>query len=215
MTPEKYEAQLFEVVQRQARDQLAAQWETLRLLFDRAREASDALPTFPEVRLDRLTEEEKHALSDFFDRDGRARGARDAFATAIVSFFDLMFKELHMFYNRIPRRAPITVGVDNIDLGTIFRHTANNVRHYLDWRVPPSRLTHPDMAVAAATTIARLMDRDPPTRETVAVWANNWAWPVLAKISGRNFDVLMEMVESALNEMLSNAWETGRYTSTP
>ncbi|MGA8574230.1 MAG: hypothetical protein WB609_00895 [Candidatus Cybelea sp.] len=213
MTLEEHEAQLFETVQRRALEQLSAQGDTLRLLFDRAREANDALPQFPPVQLDRLNEEERQALSDFFDQDGRARGARDAFATAIVIFFDLMFKELRIFYNRIPERAHVAVGVDGIDLGTIFRHTANNLRHYLDWRVPPSQLTHAEKAVAAAATIAKLMSRDEPTRETVAVWANNWAWPVLAKISGRSFDGLKEIVEEALSEMLSNAWETGRYRS--
>jgi len=211
MNIEEHEAQLFEVVQRHALEQLSAQSETLRLLFDRARDANDALPSFPPVQLDRLTEEERQALSDFFDQDGRARGARDAFATALVVFLDLIFKELRIFYNRIPGRAQVTVGIDGIDLGTILRHTANNLRHYLDWRVPHSQLTHAEKAVAAATTIAKLMGKEEPTRETVAVWANNWAWPVLARISGRSFDGLTDIVNAALGEMLSNAWETGRY----
>lgn len=214
MGTEEYEAQLFEVVQRRAREQLYAQQETLRLLFDRARDANEAQPLFPPVRLDRLTDEEVQALSDFFDQDGRARGARDAFATAVVIFFDLMFKELRTFYRRIPQRAPVTAGVNGIDLGTIFRHTANNVRHYLDWRVPPSQLTNADQAVAAATTIATLLGRELPTRDTVAVYASNWAWPVIAKISGRTFEGLVQLVECSLDEMLSNAWEAGRRPDT-
>lgn len=212
MSLEEHKAQLFEVVQKQALDQLSARRGTLELLFDRAREASDALPEFPQIQLDRLTKDEMQALSGFFDQDGRARGARDAFATAIVIYFDLMFNELCVFYDHIPKRAPLTVGIEGIQLGTIFRHTANNVRHYLDWRTPPSSLIKPGRAVEAATTIAKLMNTEVPTRETVAVWANNWAWPVLAKISGRSFEPLIDLVKSAVSEMLSNAWESERRT---
>ena len=207
---EQHEAQLFEVILMKARRQLSAQRDVLRLLFDRAKDANDATPVLPDVRLDRLNEEEIAALSKYFDKYDGDKGARDAFATAIVIFFDTMFKELRMYYRRIPGIEPATVGVDRLDLGTIFRHTANNVRHYLDWGVPPSRLMHADQATAAAKTIATLVGKDEPTRETIAVYADNWAWPILAKISGRTFEGLVEIVERCMAEMLTNAWESGR-----
>jgi hypothetical protein len=40
------------------------------------------------------------------------------------------------------------------------------------------------------------------------VWAANWAWPILAKISGGTFDGLIRIVVDAMEEMLANAGET-------
>jgi hypothetical protein len=43
MNHEEHEAQFFEAVLRQARERLSAQQDTLRLLFDRAKDANNAL----------------------------------------------------------------------------------------------------------------------------------------------------------------------------
>jgi hypothetical protein len=208
---EQHHAHIFEAFLNRARRQLSLQQDVLRLLFDRAKDANDATPPFPDIRLDRLTDEEIAVLSQYRDKHDGDKGARDAYATAIVIFIDTMLKELATFYERIPSvERGLTVGVDGTDLGTIFRLTANNVRHYLDWRVHFSKLTHRDQAIEAAKMIATLTGKDEPTLETVAVYADNWAWPILAKISGRTFEGLVEIVGRFMDEMLSNACETGR-----
>lgn len=153
-----------------------------------------------------MTEEQAQALSDFFETDSAARGARDAYATAVVMFVDDMLKMIRSFYSKIPEiEQTLTVRIDGIDLPTIFRHAANNVRHYLDWRVPPHQLQRPDQAVATATTIAVLMGKAVPTRENVSVWASNWAWPILHKISGATFDGLVRLLARCMDEMLENS----------
>ena len=112
----------------------------------------------------------------FFDDDGAARGARDAYSTAIVMFLDDSFKMLASFYERIPDvERNLAVRVEGIDLPKIVRDAANNVRHYQGWRVPAKDLLRPELALVNATTIATPMGKAPPNRETVSVWAANWA----------------------------------------
>lgn len=208
-TLRKVQAQLFASAWRIVWQQLSQQREVLRYLYNAAQTANTALPKPPIFNRADLTDEEAQALQDFFDDDGAARGARDAFATAIVMFLDDSFKMLTSFYERIPDiERNLAVRVEGIDLPKIVRDAANNVRHYQDWRVPAKDLLRPELALANATTIAALMGKAPPIRKTVSVWAANWAWPILAKISGGTFNGLASAVLSAMEEMLENAHET-------
>lgn len=189
--------------------QLSQQYNVMRELFEAARAANHRIPKPPALLTSMMMDEAKdQVVRDYFSDDGAARGARDAYATAIVMLLDDALKPLKVFYDRIPDVEDLNVRVEGIDLPTIFRDVANNVRHYRDWRVPPQQLARPETAVANATTIATLMGRPSPTRDDVSLWANNWAWPILARVSEETFDGLMRLVVASMDEMLDNAGET-------
>lgn len=196
---------MFSGTWQQARRMLADQSETLRGLFNAAKTRVDGKPQFPlnrttfEVRS--LTEEEVQALAAFSRDEGIANVARDAYATALVLFLDIMFIELWTYF-RLVRDAKGTfkTGVAGIDLRTIIAHTANNVRHFQDWRFERTK-----GALQNAKTIAKVTGMREPTADTLAEMANNWSWLVLVSISGRSFDGLIAIANQYMDEMLDNA----------
>lgn len=196
---------MFSGTWQQARRMLADQSEMLRDLFDAAKTRVDGKPLFPLKQTTfkpfSLTEEELVALTTFSREEGIVNVARDAYATALVLFLDIMFIELWTYF-RLVRDAKRTfkTGVAGIDLRTIIAHTANNVRHFQEWRFERTK-----GALQNAKTIAKVTGMREPTADTLAEMANNWSWLVLVSISGRSFGGLIAIVNQYMDEMLDNA----------
>lgn len=187
--------------------QLSQQRDALRVLFNAAKKADGEIPRFRNINLNEMTGEEQVELSAYIDASSAARGTREAYATAVVMFFDSQLKEVTKLYRRIPGvDRNLKVHVEGIDIATIFAHAANNVRHHNDWRVPAKYLSNPRAAVANATTIATLMGKPAPTVDTVSLWAGNWAWPIIQRTcSHGTFDDLLAVIVAAMNELMTNA----------
>jgi DNA-binding HxlR family transcriptional regulator len=206
---ERPELLLFSGTWQQARRMLDDQQEMLRGLFDAAKAQADAKLPFrleqTSFNLMTMTKEQSEALAGFFRQDGITTVARDAYATALVLFLDMMFKELWTYFSLLRNaKKSFNTGIAGVELRTIVAHTANNVRHFQEWRftLPPKILAR---ALENAMTIAKVTRKTEPTADTLAEMANNWSWLVLVSISGRSFDGLMTIVNQYMDEMLDNA----------
>jgi hypothetical protein len=197
---------LFNAEWRIAREQLRLQAATLGVLHSAANLASHNIPRGFPFRLDKLTPEDRTALYEWQERESSARGARDAFATGIILFLDNLLKGVLRFYRRIdglPKQ--FSSGVNGISTDRIFRFTGNNVRHFDEWCAPTHEIARKDDAYEAVCAIATVVGRPVPKFEELSVMATNWAWPVIATVSGGTFEGLIVHVRAFLDELIANA----------
>jgi len=185
-----------------ARERLQQQQNTLAFLFAAAEQANSERPTLQPYSTE-MTEADWDRFRAFFEESGIATGARDAYATAVVMVIDDILKTFWEFYDRIPG-VPKTfcVGVNGVDIFTIFRAVGNNVRHYLDWRRPTHQIERPKPAYANVRTIATVVGRSAPDYAELSVMAVNWAWPVLHAAGGGTFAGLLAKVRECMDEVI-------------
>jgi hypothetical protein len=195
---------LFTTAWRIAREQLRQQASTMGELFAQAQAANAERP-IPRPPPPVMTDKDWDDMADFFERNGRATGARDAYASAVVLFIDGVLKLLRRFYDRIPDvPKAFSVNVNGLTVFDIFRAIGNNVRHYEEWRAPTHLIPRAEQAYWAVTTIAVLVGREVPARDGLAVMAANWAWPVLHATGGGTFAGLLAKVRECSDELLHN-----------
>lgn len=169
------------------------------------------MPTRPIIdlpqRLDSITPEQGLALSEFAEAQRKAEGARDAYATALVVYFDGLLKTLWIYFKKVPEvNQELTVGVRGIALGKIIHEAANNARHYIDWKLPGD-MTRRQRRQSASTcrTIAAVLDKELPEPMDIARFGFNYSWEILVRLGGGTFDGLLAIVARYQDEMISNA----------
>lgn len=196
--------QLFSTAWRIGWERFRQQRPTLQTLFDAARESNDALSGAPPVRLGQMTDESYATLLRWWEDDGTSRGARDAYASAVVLFVDDTLKATLKFYNRIPKiNLNFNSNINGVTTPEVFRLTSNNVRHHDEWIAPTHQIPAADQAYKAVTAICTVVDRPVPKKGGLSVMAANWAWPVLAVVSGdRSFEGLMAKIGEFMDELL-------------